>query len=45
MGRTLTPKTPNIPPNRGTQDECFPPKMAAHTVIQFRVATYRKIAK
>jgi hypothetical protein len=45
MGRALTPKTPKIPPNKGTQDECFRRKMAAHTVIQFIVAKNRKIAK
>jgi hypothetical protein len=45
MGRVLKPKTPNTPPNKGTQDECFLRKMAAHTVIQFMVERNRKIAK
>jgi hypothetical protein len=44
MGRNQKPKEPSTPPNKGTQEECFPRKMATHTVIQFRVATYRKNA-
>jgi hypothetical protein len=45
MGRNLTPRTPNSPPTKGTQEECFPRKMAAHTVIQLRVAMNPKIGK
>jgi hypothetical protein len=39
MGVYLRPKTPKKPPTKGIQDECFPRKMAAHTIIQLRVET------
>jgi len=42
MGRSLTAATPNSPPTRGTQDECFFLKRAVHTIIQLAAATNRK---